>query len=108
MLTLRNKIDLLRMLRSNWDLFGAEPLDINLERVYCLLNKYNVNPTLYPHHSGDVIAEWDGRKGLKIFFSKYFLDEGEILYECRHGETVLNGVCSINKLDKLITWITGE
>lgn len=106
MLTLRNKIELLKMLKTNWDLYGAEPIDLNLERIYYLLDKYKVNPTLYPHHSGDVIALWEGKKDLKIIFSKYFLDESEVLYECKRREIIINGVCSINKLDKLINWVT--
>lgn len=106
MLTLRNKIELLRMLKFNWDLYGAESLDLNLERIYYLLDKYHVNPTLYPHHSGDVIALWEGKNSLKIIFSKYFLEENEILYECIKGKTIVNGVCTVSKLDKLINWIT--
>lgn len=105
MLTLRNKIELLRMLKFNWDLYGAEPLDLNLERIYYLLDKFKSNPALYPHHSGDVIALWEGKESLKITFSKYFLDENEILYECERGSTMIKGVCSVGKLDKLINWI---
>lgn len=103
-LTLHQQIQILRLLRDNWDLRGAKAIKSDLELIERVFIDSPITPSLLPLWNGSVRATiYNGEKVLEIDFPPYA--EDRIFFRCTES-CVVEGERDLKDTTKLIAWIS--